>query len=300
TRLAVGRAGYSLLCAPDGGVLDDLIAYRLAEDRFLVVPNAANRELVAEVLRDRLIPFAATLDDASLRTGLVAVQGPAAVGIVAGLAQPDPSDLHYYACQPGTVAGIPALVARTGYTGEDGFELFVDWDRAGELWDRLLEAGRGQGAVPAGLGARDTLRLEAGMPLYGHELDPFTNPFEAGLGRVVKLDKDADFPGREVLERVAATRVRRTLVGLAVRGRGVARQGYTVVADGTPGPGGDREPEAIGRVTSGTVSPSLGLPIAMAYVPPGSSEPGTMLGVAVRDVAVAAEVVPLPFYSRRR
>ena len=192
------------------------------------------------------------------------------------------------------MAGIPAQVARTGYTGEDGFELFVDVDRAGELWDALLEAGRPHGQVPVGLGARDTLRLEAGMPLYGNELDRSTNPFEAGLGRVVKLSKPGDFVGRAALERVDRDGVGRQLVGLVMRDRGIARHGYPVLGAAT-----DAAPAtATGTVTSGTMSPTLGKAIAMAYVRPADAGPATMLAVDIRGAPVAAEVVPLPFYKR--
>jgi aminomethyltransferase len=185
---------------------------------------------------------------------------------------------------------LSALVARTGYTGEDGFEVFVEWGRAAELWAGLLEAGTGRGLIPCGLGARDTLRLEAGMPLYGNELDRDTNPFEAGLGRVVKLDKPADFVGRAALEKVARDGPAKRLVGLIVRGRGIARHGHAVFA-------GDRR---TGVVTSGTHSPTLNVPIAMAYVAPDDGEPGTILDVEIREQRVAAEVVALPFYRRPR
>jgi aminomethyltransferase len=288
--LAVGRAQYSMICAPDGGVIDDLIVYRLGVERFLVVANASNTAVVSDALAERLDGMRVVLDDRSLDTALVSVQGPESVGILAGLTDVDLASLRYYAAAEGTVAGIPALVARTGYTGEDGFEVFVEWERAGAIWDAMLDAGRPRGAVPVGLGARDTLRLEAGMPLYGNELDRATNPFEAGLGRVVRLDKAGDFVGRQALERAAAEAPRKTLVGLAVRGRGIARHGYPVLS-------GDA---TTGVVTSGTVSPTLGVPIAMAYVAPRDAEPGTMLDVAVREQRVAAEVVALPFYRRKR
>jgi aminomethyltransferase len=292
-RLAVGRAQYSLMCAADGGLIDDLIVYRLAEDRFLVVPNAGNREAVTAALTDRLVGFRATLDDASLATALLAVQGPRAPAIVAALADLDLTAVRYYAIAAGHVAGTEALVARTGYTGEDGFELFVPWTAAPSLWDRLLEAGRAGGLVPVGLGARDTLRLEAGMPLYGNELDRSVNPFEAGLGRVVRLDKPGDFVGRAALEAAVARPLARTLVGLVLRERGVARHGYPVYAPATAS-------APTGVVTSGTVSPTLGQSIAMAYVPPAGAALGTMHGVAIRAGRVAAEVVALPFYARPR
>ena len=286
--LTVGRAHYSMICAADGGILDDLIVYRLAEERFLVVANASNAQLVSDLLVERSEGFASILDDRSLATALVAVQGPRSVDILGPLTDVDLGALRYYAIAEGTVAGISALVARTGYTGEDGFELFVDNERAVELWDALMVAGQPAGLVPVGLGARDTLRLEAGMPLYGNDLDATVNPYEAGLGRVVKLGKPGDFVGRAALEKVAAEGPRRRLVGFMVRGRGIARHGYPVYAE-------DRE---TGIVTSGAPSPTLGVPIGMGYVAPGDGEPGTMLAVGIRDGRVPVEVVPLPFYKR--
>ena len=196
--------------------------------------------------------------------------------------------MRYYGIAEGTVAGIPAHVARTGYTGEDGFEVFVETRRTGELWDALLDAVRGAGGGPVGLGARDTLRLEAGMPLYGNELDLTTTPFDAGLGRVVKLDKPGDFVGRAALEKVAIDGPRQRLVGLIVEGRGIARHGYPVYA----------AERRTGVVTSGTQSPTLGVPIAMAYVAPADAESETMLDTEIRDGRVPARVVPLPFYRR--
>jgi aminomethyltransferase len=289
-RLVDGRAQYSMICAPDGGIIDDLIVYRLAAQRFLVVPNASNRETVAAELRQRLAGHDAAIDDASLRTSLVAVQGPRAAELLAQLSDVDLAAMKYYAIAEGHACGRPAHIARTGYTGEDGFELFVDWDNALPVWDGLLEAGREFGIVPCGLGARDTLRLEAGMPLYGNELSRDTNPYEAGLGRVVKLDKPDDFVGRAALERVAKEGPARQLVGLVIRGRGIARHGYPVHsrADGTE----------IGVVTSGAPSPTLGVPIAMAYVLPAAASVGTMVQVAIRAARAEAEVVPLPFYKR--
>jgi len=200
--LAVGRAHYSMICASDGGILDDLIVYRLAEDRFMVVANASNARVVSDALAERLDGYRAVLDDRSLATGLVAVHGPRSLEILSPLTDLDLGAIRYYGIAEGTVAGVQALVARTGYTGEDGFELFVDVERVGETWDAVLEAGRPHGQVPVGLGARDTLRLEAGMPLYGNELDRTTTPFDASLGRVVKLSKPGDFVGRTALERV--------------------------------------------------------------------------------------------------
>ncbi len=288
--LDVGRAQYSMICAPDGGILDDLIVYRLAADRFLVVANASNAVVVSDALAERFEGRRAVLDDRSLATALIAIQGPAARGILAPLAAVDLAAIRYYGIGEGSVAGVPALVARTGYTGEDGFELFVDAAAGTTIWDALVDRGRSAGLVPVGLGARDTLRLEAGMPLYGNELGRDTTPFEAGLGRVVRLAKDGGFVGRDALARAAEAGPRRRLVGLAVRGRGIARHGHPVW-------NGDR---ASGVVTSGTMSPTLGTPIGMAYVAPADAAPGTMLDVEIRDARAAAEVVPLPFYTRPR
>ncbi len=288
SRLAMGRAQYSMICAADGGIIDDLIVYRLADTRFLVVANAGNAPVVSDTLAERLEGFKAVLDDRSLATGLLAVQGPRSVDVLAPLTDVDLSALRYYAATEGTVAGITALVARTGYTGEDGFEVFVDTMATAGLWEVLLEAVRAHDGGPVGLGARDTLRLEAGMPLYGNELDHDTNPYEANLGRVVKLDKPGDFVGRAALERVAHDGPARRLVGLVVDGRGIARHGYPVWA-------GERR---TGVVTSGTQSPTLGVPIAMAYVAPADAEPGTVVDVEIRDARVPARVVELPFYRR--
>ncbi|MCI0344542.1 MAG: glycine cleavage system aminomethyltransferase GcvT [Chloroflexi bacterium] len=287
--LVGGRAQYSMICAPDGGIVDDLIVYRLAIDRFLVVANASNAAVVSDALAERIGNHKAVLDDRSLDTSLVAVQGPAATAILAPLTDVDLGALRYYAIVEGSVAGLPALVARTGYTGEDGFEVFVDWAQGPAAWAALEEAGREHGLQPCGLGARDTLRLEAGMPLYGNELDRETTPYEAGLGRVVKLDKEADFVGREALAK-AAEAPRKRLVGLRVTGRGIARHGHPLWV-------GERR---TGSVTSGTQSPTLGYPIAMGYVAPGDAEPGTIVEVEIRDARVGAEVVPLPFYRRPR
>ncbi len=286
--LKLGRAHYSMICATDGGIIDDLIVYRLAEERFLVVANAGNAAVVSDELADRLTGFSAILDDRSADTALVAIQGPAAAGVLATLTDVPLEALRYYAISEGRVAGLSALVARTGYTGEDGFEVFVDWRDAQAAWDTLAAAGASAGVIPCGLGARDTLRLEAGMPLYGNELDRTTNPYDVGLGRVVKLEKPGDFVGREALERIQRAGASRQLVGLAITGRGIARHGHRVLAD-------DR---AVGVVTSGTHSPTIGRAIAMASVAPYDADPSTMIAVEIRAQRVAAEVVPLPFYRR--
>ncbi len=289
SRLAEGRAHYAMITGGAGAILDDLIVYRLGAERFLVVANASNCDVVAEALVERLADFNATLDNASMRTALVAIQGPASAAILQGQTDVDLTPLKYYAILPATVAGVQVLVARTGYTGEDGFEVYVDWDQAATVWEALHAAGRDAGLIPCGLGARDTLRLEAGMPLYGQELDRQTTPFEAGLGRVVKFDKEGDFIGRGALEadKDAPTK---QLVGLKVTGRGIARTGYPVYLPAAE--------LAVGVVTSGTTSPTLGYAIAMAYVPPDAAAPGTAIEVGIRNQRVSAEVVALPFYKR--
>ena len=288
--LAIGRAQYSMICAAEGGVLDDLIVYRLGAQRFLIVANASNAAVVSDALAERLAGFRAIIDDRSLATALVAIQGPLSATVLAPLTDIDLGGLRYYAIAEGRVAGAAALLARTGYTGEDGFEVIVDLAHATAVWDALYEASAPLGVVPVGLGARDTLRLEAGMPLYGNELGQETTPFEAGLGRVVKLDKEGDFVGRAALERAQVDGPRKKLVGLIVRGRGIARHGYPVFV-------GER---VTGVVTSGTLSPTLGEPIAMAYVAPSDAEPGTIVAVGIRDQRVPAEVVALPFYRRAK
>jgi aminomethyltransferase len=291
SKIAIGRARYSLLCRPDGGVLDDLIVYRTAEREFLVVANAANADVVLAELRARTAGFAAEVVDASADTALIAVQGPVAARVLAELCAEDLDGLRYYASMPARVADRDVLLARTGYTGEDGFELFSPAEDAVELWRALLAAGQPHGVRPAGLGCRDSLRLEAGMALYGNELTVHTTPYEANLGRVVKLDKPADFVGRAALAEVAERGVTTVLVGLTGSGRRAPRHGYPVLdpATGTE----------IGTVTSGAPSPTLGHPIAMAYVRREHAEPGTKLAVDVRGRQEPVEVTELPFYRRQ-
>ncbi|GII58947.1 aminomethyltransferase [Planotetraspora thailandica] len=288
--LAPGRARYTMIVAPDGGILDDLIVYRLAPEEFLVVANASNYLLVARELTERAEPYEARVDDRSDSYALVAVQGPRSTEILGKLTDADLVGLKYYAGLPGTVAGREALIARTGYTGEDGFELFVANADAVHVWNALTEAGADFGLVPAGLSARDTLRLEAGMPLYGNELTADLTPFDAGLGRVVRFDKQGDFVGREALAAKAEGETpARRLVGLVARGRRVPRHGYPVTQDGVP----------VGEVTSGAPSQSLGKPIAMAYVAHAAVESGG-LTVDIRGSHEPVDVVDLPFYRRSK
>jgi aminomethyltransferase len=282
-----GRAKYTMICAEDGGVLDDLIVYRWSEQDYLVIANASNTARVFAELTDRAGGYDCTVRDATDDYALIAIQGPLAAGLLAPLTELDLAAIKYYAGADGSVAGRPAWVARTGYTGEDGFEVYCAPGDAPHVWDTLLSAGAPAGLVPAGLAARDTLRLEAGMPLYGNELGPDVTPFEANLGWVVKFSKPGDFVGRAALEERAATGPRHVLTGLTIGSRRVARHGYPVLADGRDLPAG--------FVTSGAPSPTLGVPIAMAYVVPDV----VASAVDIRGEAVPAIVTELPFYRRR-
>jgi aminomethyltransferase len=302
--LSVGRARYTMICDAAGGVLDDLIVYRLAPETFMIVANAANTATVLAALAERTgkdkdtgkdqdREFEVAVDDRSGSYALIALQGPSAQQILAKHTAAPLAGLKYYAIMADQVAGIDALIARTGYTGEDGFELFVTASDAPRLWRELSVAPE---VTPAGLAARDTLRIEAGMPLYGNELTADTTPYDAGLGRVVKLDKPGDFVGRAALAALAETPPGRRLVGLVARGRRVPRHGYDVVPAGGPaGPGGTGGAPC-GVVTSGAPSPTLGKPIAMAYLN-ADTEP-VNLAVDIRGTREPVHVVPLPFYQR--
>jgi aminomethyltransferase len=294
--LKPGRARYTMICAPDGGVLDDLIVYRLADTEFLVVANAANTAVVTAALRERAAGHPARVEDRTGDYALIAIQGPHAARILAPLTDIGLDQVRYYAGQRAVVAGRDVLLARTGYTGEDGFELFTRPGDAEPLWLALTAAGEADGLVPAGLAARDTLRLEAGMPLYGNELGTEVTPFDAGLGRVVVFDKPGDFVGRAALAERAQATPRRVLAGLTVGSRRVPRHGYPVLRDGQPA----------GTVTSGAPSPTLGVPIALAYLDPGTARAaaedaaGAGLAVDIRGRAEPARLTGLPFYHRPR
>lgn len=303
--MRLGKAKYSLLLADDGGIVDDVIVYRLGDDRFVVIANAGNHDAVAAALDERVTGFDAGVEDVSDALSLIAVQGPRAAEILTateGLALVDPpvqvdaegtpwtvGDLSYYSARGAAFEGTSVLVCRTGYTGEDGFELLIANEAAAALWDALRAAGKPSGLVPAGLAARDTLRLEAGMPLYGHELSRDIVPAQAGLGRVVVLDKD-DFVGKAALETVVAADAA-VLVGLVAEGRRAGRAGYPVTdAGGT----------VVGEVTSGALSPTLGHPIALAYVSPAVAAEGTELAIDVRGTRIPATVTATPFYRRKK
>ncbi|MFJ5700130.1 glycine cleavage system aminomethyltransferase GcvT [Arthrobacter sp. NPDC093139] len=309
--MAVGKAKYSLICNEDGGIIDDLIIYRRpaaadaaqgSTDRFLVVPNAGNAKVVAEALADRAANFDVTVNDVSTEVSLIAVQGPKAEEILLRLVPAAQhglvTGLKYYAAVevPFLVAGAgqELLLARTGYTGEDGFEIFVDNDDAAALWQAIVAIADEGELTPAGLASRDSLRLEAGMPLYGNELSLEGDPFAAGLGPVVALSKEGDFVGKAALaakkEAGAGSTSGRRLVGLKGLGRRAGRGHYPVLKDGT----------VVGEVTSGQPSPSLGYPVAMAYVDVEYTQPGTALDIDLRGKSEPFEVVALPFYKRQK
>jgi len=290
------QAKYSLLLNSRGGIVDDLVVYRTGENEFLVVANAGNHDQALDALTSRAARFDVAVTDESDDTALIAVQGPNALAIVqatTGLSTDgDLSALRYYRALSGAFAGAPVLIARTGYTGEDGFEIYLPNAQALGLWDALVAAGAPHGLVPAGLASRDTLRLEAGMPLYGHELTTSTYPAQAGLGRVVNLAKPTDFVGRTASEEGPSGDAP-VLVGLVSAGKRAGRAGYQIFrsADAT-------EPEGV--ITSGALSPTLGYPIAMAYLPPALARLDTEVFIDVRGTRAPATVIALPFYKRRK
>ena len=284
-RLRDGAAQYSLLLHPDGGIVDDVIVHRLGAERIMICVNASNRATDFAYLREHA--QGADVVDVSDATALLALQGPRATAILERCTALPLATIPRFAFAEGEVAGRRAMVAHTGYTGEDGWELYAAADDARAVWDALMEAGAADGLSPVGLGARDTLRLEAALPLYGHELGLDTSPYEARLAWVVKPDK-SDFVGRAALLADRARGPRRCLVGVELTGPGVPRAEYRVLRDGQP----------IGVLTSGTKSPTLGKGIALGYVEPAASAVGTTLAVEIRGRAVAAQVVSLPFYRR--
>lgn len=291
-KLEVGQAQYSFMCRENGTVVDDILVYRLGDDRYWLVVNAGNIQKDWEWVTQALA--ASGLKDLTLRNisdevAQIALQGPKAEEILQPLVPGAAlGDIGFYRAKTGVaVAGIETLVlSRTGYTGEDGFELYCRAEDAVTLWNALLAAGQGAGLRPCGLGARDTLRFEAKLPLYGHELSDEITPFEAGLGSFVKLKKGADFIGREALAALKEKGVSRKLVGLEMVGRGIPREGYPVAKDG----------QVVGQITTGSFAPSLGKNLGLAYVPPELSELGTELDVIIRGKAVPARVVETPFY----
>jgi aminomethyltransferase len=287
--IAEGHAAYALLCRPGGGIVDDIFIYNLP-DAYLVVVNASNTEKDFAWMLDNLAGFDVVLTNISDHASMLALQGPKAESILARATDVDVVHLPFHAVTTGMLLGdIPGIIARTGYTGEDGFELFVDDDNAARLWDGLLALGVDGGLRPCGLGARDSLRFEAGLALYGHEIADDINPYEARLGWVVKLGK-GPFVGSEALRRVKQEGVRRKLAGFEMVGRGIARGGYEIRS--TDG-------ERIGYVTTGMPSPTLGKSLGLGYVPAELATEGSEFDVIVRDKPVRARVVKTPFYKPR-
>jgi aminomethyltransferase len=282
SRLEEGQAGYSVVCYEDGGTVDDVIVYRRPED-FIIVVNAANREKDLEHFRSNTKNLDVDLADESDDWALLALQGPEAADLLQNLTDADLSNLKPFRFTEGEISGAGTIISRTGYTGEDGFEIFVRPDDARRVWRELIEAG----AAPAGLGARDTLRLEAGMCLYGQELDPETTPLEANIGFAVHLDKEQEFIGQEALRKEREEGLRKKLVGFEVEGRGIARHDHPVRV----------EDETVGHVTSGTLSPTLNKAIGLALVSPGVED---RFEVVIRDRPVEAHTVELPFYKREK
>jgi aminomethyltransferase len=299
--LNIGQAKYSFLLNDAGGIIDDLVVYRLGEAHWLVVANAGNRFAAVDALAHRTTGFDVDVKDESDATALIAVQGPTALDILKhtvgmelsseAATRPEPTleSLKYYWSLPATFLGNPMIIGRTGYTGEDGFELYVDVQHAAVLWNSVMAAGESRGLVPTGLACRDTLRLEAGMPLYGHELNLTTAPVQAGLGKVVALSKEGDFVGRAATEKGVPSNAP-VLVGLVGEGKRAARADYEIYS-------GDTQ---VGVVTSGALSPTLDYPIAMAFVDPSVSELGSLVEVDIRGTRLPYTVTALPFYSRKK
>ena len=292
-KMTIGRAQYTGLMYPEGTFVDDMLVHKMADDEYLLVVNAANRhkdfEYLSDLARDR---DDIEVIDSSDDYAQIAIQGPLAQSILQPLTDHDLEEITYYRFVNGEVAGSPAIIARTGYTGEDGFEVYVAPDAAPALWRALLEEGGPNGLQPAGLGARDTLRFESGMCLYGNDIDQNTTPLEAGLSWIVRLKNKGDFIGRDVIERQKAEGVERKLVGFEVVDRGIARHGYPVLLQ--------EDGEVVGEVTSGTQSPTLGKALGMTYLPIASTEVGTEFFVRIRNRMVRARVIGLPFYSRKK
>jgi aminomethyltransferase len=291
SRLAVGQAQYSALLYPQGTFVDDVIVHRLGEDEYLLVINAGTREKDFHWVRDNTRQFDCAVENLSDDFTQIAIQGPKAVGVLQKVTDADLSAVKFYWITRGSVCDLKKiLIARTGYTAEDGFEIYVPADEAtsARVWNEILNAGKEFGIVPCGLGARNTLRLEGKLPLYGHEISDTINVWEAGLDRFCRMEKP-EFVGRAALEKAKAEGVKRTLIGLEMVERGIARDGYKILG------GGGRE---IGCVTSGSPAPFLKKNIALAYVPPEFAEVGTAVKVEIRGQGVAAQVVPTPFYKR--
>jgi aminomethyltransferase len=290
SEIAIGRAKYSLICNEAGGILDDLIVYRLAEESYLVVANASNKDVVFGAFQKRVTGFDTEVRDESDSWVLLAIQGPRSVEILGEITSVPLWDLKYYAISEAKIAGVGCLLARTGYTGEDGFEIYIPVATAEKVFDALMEAGSKFDLMPTGLACRDTLRLEAGMPLYGHEMNEDVNPYQAGFGKVVRLDKPGDFVGKAALAKLSESKPTNVLVGLTGEGKRAARADYEIFAEGSDA--------AVGVITSGALSPTLGFPVAMGYLNSDLAAVGSKVSVDVRGTRLDFEVVKLPFYKR--
>ena len=290
SKLAIGQALYTQLCLPAGGVIDDLLIYHLSENAYMLVVNAGNIDKDYAWVEQQSQNFPnLQLDNQSDTTALLALQGPLAQSILQPLTEVDLANIPYYHFEAGLVDGVHCIISRTGYTGEDGFELYLAPVDAPKLWNDLLAAGEPHGLLPAGLGARDTLRLEAGYCLYGHELNEQTNPLEAGLGWTVKLNK-GDFIGRDALVKIKEQGVERKLIGVEMIERGVCRSEYVIYDNEHP----------IGSLTSGAPSPTLHKNIGMGYVVAAHARTGEEVAIDIRGKKVAARIVALPFYKRKK
>ena len=282
--LGQGQCQYTFICNEKGGVKDDALLYRLPEDRFLFCVNAGNTEKVYNWIKENT--SAAEVLDVSEKYAQIALQGPLSEKVLKPLCSAELSSLRYYHFVNAGVCGRPAIVSRTGYTGEDGFEIYISPDEAEFIWDAVMDAGKDAGILPCGLGARDTLRLEMGYPLYGHELDEDTTPIEAGLGKFVSFDKE--FIGKDVLARQVEKGVTRTLVGFEMEQDGIPRSDYRILKEG----------EAVGRVASGSFSPTLGRAIGMGYIKASLKNPGTTIEIDIRVKTKRARVAETPFYRK--
>jgi aminomethyltransferase len=290
SKLTPGKVQYSAMCYPDGGIVDDLLVYRIADDKFMLVVNAANLTKDFEWIRSNIGGLSATCTDLSDATSLLAIQGPASLKTLRKLTAVNLEEIPYYAFRKGTLAGVEMLISRTGYTGELGYEIYFESSvPTGELiWKTVMEAGAEFGIKPIGLGARDTLRLEMGFCLYGNDIDQTTNPLEAGLGWITKMEKGA-FLGQNVLREVKQQGLKRKLVGFTVDDpKAFPRHGYEIKS----------KENILGHVTSGTVSPVLEKGIGMGYVNTAAAAPGTMVEIVIRDRHVPARIVPLPFITK--
>jgi aminomethyltransferase len=287
-KLQSGQAQYSGLLYEHGGFVDDILVHKVADDSYFICVNASNQDKDFEHIAAQN-RFDCTVENAGPKYAQLAIQGPHALATLQKLTQTDLPAIRYYWFKDGEVSGGWARIARTGYTGEDGFEIYVAPELAAARWGEILEAGREFGIKPAGLGARNTLRLEAKMALYGHEIDASITPLEADLSWIVKFDK-GDFTGKTALEKQKAAGVKRKLVGFEMRGRGIARDGYEVRLDGAPA----------GWVTSGGPAPALSKNIGLCYLPAGSAQPGVAIEIVIRNQPVEAVTVPTPFYKRAK